>query len=84
MIVRERIQERRGEHISHCPAICSICCGTKVAQIEKYEHNWKIREKKVEGEQLSIFSSIRNEIQEIWENTYMNVSTIQDCGFKEK
>jgi hypothetical protein len=35
----------------------------KVAQIEKYEHNWKIREKKVEGEQLSILSSIRNEIQ---------------------
>jgi hypothetical protein len=23
----------------HCPAICSTCCGTKVAQIEMYEHN---------------------------------------------
>jgi hypothetical protein len=29
-----------------CPAICSTCCGTKVAQIEMYEQNWKIREKK--------------------------------------
>ena len=28
--------------------------------------------KKVEGEQLSILSSIRNEIQENWDNTYMN------------
>jgi hypothetical protein len=31
--------------VPHCPAICSTCCGTKVAQIETYEHNWKIREK---------------------------------------
>ncbi len=29
--------------------------------------------KQVEGEQLSILSSIRNEIQENWETTYMNV-----------
>jgi hypothetical protein len=43
-----------------------------VAQIEMYEHNWKIQEKKVQGEQLSILSSIRNEIQENWDNTYMN------------
>jgi hypothetical protein len=42
-----------------------------VAQIEKYEHNWKIQ-KKVEGEQLLILSSNRNEIQENWETTYMN------------
>jgi hypothetical protein len=43
-----------------------------VAQIEIYEHNWKIQEKKFEGEQLSILSSIRNEIQDNWDNTYMN------------
>jgi hypothetical protein len=29
--------------IPHCPAICSTCCRTKVAQIEMYEHNWKIQ-----------------------------------------
>ncbi len=28
--------------------------------------------KKVEGEELSILSSIRNEIQHNWDNTYMN------------
>jgi hypothetical protein len=31
----------------HCLAICSTCCGTKVAQIEIYEHNWKIQEKRL-------------------------------------
>jgi hypothetical protein len=66
------IQEWQGEHIPHCPAICSTCCRITVAQIENYEHYWKIREKKVEGEQLSILSSIKNEIQENWDNTYMN------------
>jgi hypothetical protein len=60
------------KHIPHCPIVCSTCCGTKVAQIDIYEHNWKIGEKKVEGEQLSILSGIRNEIQENWDNTYMN------------
>jgi hypothetical protein len=37
-----------------------------------YKHSWKIREKKIEGEELSILSSIRNEIQENCDNTYMN------------
>jgi hypothetical protein len=43
-----------------------------VAQIEMYKQNWKIQEKKIEREQLSIFKSIRNEIQENWDNTYMD------------
>jgi hypothetical protein len=64
---------QHNKHIPHCPAICSTCCGAKVAQIEMYEHNWNIREKKVEGKQLSILSSTRNEIQENWNITYMNV-----------
>jgi hypothetical protein len=32
----------RVKPITHCPAICCTCCGTKVAQIEMYEQNWKI------------------------------------------
>jgi hypothetical protein len=52
------------KHIPHCPVICSTCCRTKVAQIEMYEQIWKIQEKKIEGEQLSILRSTRNEIQE--------------------
>ncbi len=37
-----------------------------------YENNWKIQETKVKGKQLSIMSSIRYEIQENWDNTYIN------------
>ncbi len=55
-----------------------------MAQIEKYEHNWKIQEKKVEGEQLSILSSIRNEIQENWDNTYMNAKYNPGSWFQRK
>jgi hypothetical protein len=32
----------------------------------------RYKKKKVEGEQLLILSSIRNEIQENWDTTYMN------------
>ncbi len=39
-----------------------------------HEHNGKIREKNIEGKQLSILSGIRNEIQENWDNTYMNAN----------
>jgi hypothetical protein len=35
--------------------------------------NGRYEKKVIEGEQLSILSSIRNEIQEYWDNTYMNV-----------
>ncbi len=39
-----------------------------------YEQNWKIQENNIEGEQLSISRSIRNEIQENLDNTYMNAT----------
>jgi hypothetical protein len=32
----------------------------------------RFEKKKIEGEQLSILRRIRNEIQENWDNTYMN------------
>ncbi len=44
--------------------------------------NIKIREKKAEGEQLSILNSIRNEIQENWDNTYMNAKYIPGSLFQ--
>jgi hypothetical protein len=49
-----------------------------------YEHNWKIQEKKVEREQLSILSSIRNEIKKNWDNTYiyMNAKHIPGSMFQ--
>jgi hypothetical protein len=75
---------QHGKHIPQCPAIYSTCCGTKVAQIEMYTHNWKIQEKKVEGEQLLILSSIRNEIQHSWDNTYMNAKYSPGSVFQEK
>ncbi len=37
-----------------------------------YEITGRYKKKKIEGEQLSILSSIRNEIQENWDNIYMN------------
>jgi hypothetical protein len=49
-----------------------------------YEHNWKIQYKKVEGEQLSILSSIRNEIQQYWDNTYINAKYNPGSVFQGK
>jgi hypothetical protein len=49
-----------------------------------YEHNWKIQGKKVEGKQLSILSIIRNEIQENWDNTYMNAKYNPGSVFQGK
>jgi hypothetical protein len=40
--------------------------------------------KKVEGEQLSILSRIRNEIQENWDNTYMNAKYNPGSMFQGK
>jgi hypothetical protein len=40
--------------------------------------------KKVEGEQLSILSSIRNEIQENWDNIYMNAKYNPESVFQGK
>jgi hypothetical protein len=44
----------------------------------------RYKKKKAEGEQLSILSSIRNEIQENWETTYMNAKYNQGKWFQEK
>ncbi len=49
-----------------------------------YEHNWKIQEKQVEGEQLLILSSTRNEIQQNWDNTYMNAKYNPGSVFQGK
>jgi hypothetical protein len=40
--------------------------------------------KKFEGEQLSILISIRNEIQENWDNTYMNAEYNPGSVFQGK
>ncbi len=42
----------------------------------------RYKKKKVEGEQLSVLSSIRNKIQENWDNTYMNAK-YKDLCFNE-
>ncbi len=44
----------------------------------------KYEKKQVEGEQLSILSSIRNEIQQNWDNTYMNVKYNPGSVFQGK
>ncbi len=49
-----------------------------------YEHTLKIQENKVEGELLSILSSIRNEIQENWDETYMNAKYNPGSVFQRK
>jgi hypothetical protein len=48
------------------------------------EHNWKIQEKQVEGEQLSILSSIRKNIEQNWDNTYMNAQYNPGSVFQGK
>ncbi len=44
----------------------------------------RYEKKKVEGEQLSILSSIRNDIQENWDNTYMNAKYNPGSWFQGK
>ncbi len=44
----------------------------------------RYKKKKVEGEQLSTLSSIRNEIKENWDNTYMNVKYNPGSVFQGK
>ncbi len=45
--------------------------GQKWHRLKRMNITGRYEKKKVEGEQLSILSSIRNEIQENWETTYM-------------
>jgi hypothetical protein len=44
----------------------------------------RFKKKKIEGEQLSILMSIRNEIQEYWENTYMDTKYNPGSVFQGK
>jgi hypothetical protein len=44
----------------------------------------RYKKKQAEGKQLSILSSIRNEIQENWETTYMNAKYNPGKWFQEK
>jgi hypothetical protein len=44
----------------------------------------RYKKKQVEGEWLSILSSIRNEIQENWDNTYMNAKYNPGSVFQGK
>ena len=46
--------------------------GQKWHRLKSMNITGRYEKKKIEGEQLSILSSIRNEIQENWDNTYMN------------
>jgi hypothetical protein len=47
--------------------------GQKWHRLKSMNITGRYKKKKIEGEQLSILSSIRNEIQECWDNTYINV-----------
>jgi hypothetical protein len=44
----------------------------------------RYKKKKVEGKQLSSLSSIRNEIQENWDTTYMNAKYNPGSWFQGK
>ncbi len=46
--------------------------GQKLHRLKCMNITGRYEKKKVEGEQLLILSSIRNEIQENWDSTYMN------------
>ena len=46
--------------------------GQKWHRLKSMNITGRYEKQKVEGEQLSILSSIRNEIQENWDNPYMN------------
>jgi hypothetical protein len=58
--------------------------GQKWHRLKSMNITGRYEKKKVEGEQLSILSSIRNEIQENWENNYMNAKYNPGLWFQEK
>ncbi len=57
--------------------------GQKWHRVKCMNITGKYKKNKVEGEQLSILSSIRNKIKENQDTTYMNAKYNQDHGFKE-
>ncbi len=50
----------------------ALAAGQKWHRLKCMNITGRYEKKKIEGEQLSILCSIRNEIQENWDNTYMN------------
>ena len=58
--------------------------GQKWHRLKSMNITGRYEKKKVEGEQLSILSSIRNEIQENWETTYMNAKYNSGKWFQGK
>ncbi len=58
--------------------------GQKWHRLKSMNITGRYEKKKVEGEQLSILSSIRNEIQENWDNTYMNAKYNPGLWFQGK
>jgi hypothetical protein len=47
----------------HCPAICSTCCGTKVAQIESMNINGRYEKKRLKENscQFQVASEMKSE-----------------------
>ncbi len=58
--------------------------GQKWHRLKSMNITGRYKKKKVEGEQLSILSSIRNEIQETWDSTYMNAKYSPGLWFQGK
>jgi hypothetical protein len=58
--------------------------GQKWHRLKSMNITGRYKRKKVEGEQLSILSSIRNELQENWDHTYMNAKYNSGSWFQGK
>jgi hypothetical protein len=58
--------------------------GQKWHRLKSMNITGRYEKKNVEGEQLSILSRIRNEIQENWDNTYMNAKNDPGSWFQGK
>ncbi len=62
--------------------LAAPAAGQKWHRLKCMNKTRRYEKKKFEGEQLSILSSIKNEIQEIWDNTYMNVKCNPESVFQ--
>ena len=56
--------------------------GQKWHRLKSMNKAGRFEKKNIEGEQLSILSNIRNETQENWDNTYMNVKYNPESVFQ--
>jgi hypothetical protein len=62
----------------------ATAAGQKWHRLKSMNITGRYEKKKVEEEQLSILSSIRNEIQENWDTTYMNAKYNPESWFQGK